>query len=153
MAGSSATNKLDDDGDGVNDANDAFPTDPSETADTDDDGALSLEEFSAIGAIARLAERRPDAVEKIFNRLDEDEDGGGTHFRTAATFHRRVQFFNGWLKIPTRFGSSEERRMNVPARKHKDSVYTSGSEEANRLIYVYEPSNTEVNYPSHRIHG
>ena len=40
-----------------------------------DDGALNLEEFAAIGALERLAERRPEALQKIFNRLDEDGDG------------------------------------------------------------------------------
>ena len=41
--------------------------------DNGDDGALNLDEFAAIGALERLAERRPDALQKIFNRLDDDE--------------------------------------------------------------------------------
>ena len=44
--------------------------------DTDGDGALSAEEFGAIGAIERLAKRFPKSIERIFARLDDDEDGG-----------------------------------------------------------------------------
>jgi len=43
-------------------------------ADADDDGAISSEEFLAIEAVARLAERRPERAEAIFNRL-AGEDG------------------------------------------------------------------------------
>jgi len=44
--------------------------------DTDGDGALSAEEFGAIGAIERLGKRFPKSIERIFARLDDDEDGG-----------------------------------------------------------------------------
>lgn len=59
-------------------------------ADTDEDGALSTEEFAAIGAIARLAERRPEAAEKIFARLDADENGSiSAEEFTSHLGHRR----------------------------------------------------------------
>lgn len=59
-------------------------------ADSDDDGALSTEEFAAIGAIARLAERRPEAAEKIFSRLDADDSGSiSAEEFTSHLGHRR----------------------------------------------------------------
>ena len=76
-AGTDPTNP-DSDGDGLTDGAEvqATPaTDPAR-ADTDDDGVLSLDEFSAVGALKRLAERRPKSVERIFNRLDKDDDEG-----------------------------------------------------------------------------
>ena len=44
-------------------------------ADTDGDGVLSFDEFTAIKAVARLAERHPEKVQAIYNRLDKDESG------------------------------------------------------------------------------
>jgi len=43
--------------------------------DTDSDGNLSVEEFTTIPAVARLAERRPEAPAKIYDRLDANDDG------------------------------------------------------------------------------
>lgn len=44
-------------------------------ADADHDGALSLQEFVAIRAVARLGEQDADKPAMIFARLDADSDG------------------------------------------------------------------------------
>lgn len=44
-------------------------------ADTDGSETLSPEEFGAIPAVARLAERHPEKVAAIFDRLDADDSG------------------------------------------------------------------------------
>ena len=43
--------------------------------DNGEDGALNLDEFAGIGALERLADRRPQALQRIFNRLDQDDNG------------------------------------------------------------------------------
>jgi Ca2+-binding EF-hand superfamily protein len=43
-------------------------------ADTDGDGYLSFEEFSALPSIQRLAAQYPDKPALIFDRLDADDD-------------------------------------------------------------------------------
>lgn len=44
-------------------------------ADADESGALSKEEFIAIPSVAKLAERRPEIIDAIFNKLDKNKDG------------------------------------------------------------------------------
>ena len=44
--------------------------------DTDGDGSLSAEEFGAIGSIKRLGKWSPRSIERIFARLDDDENEG-----------------------------------------------------------------------------
>ena len=44
--------------------------------DTDGDGSLSAEEFGAIGSIKRLGKWSPTSIERIFARLDDDENEG-----------------------------------------------------------------------------
>lgn len=43
-------------------------------ADTDGDDSLSPEEFAAIPALAGLLEHRPERVDALFDRLDENDD-------------------------------------------------------------------------------
>ena len=44
--------------------------------DRDGDGSLSAEEFGAIGSIKRLGKWSPRSIERIFARLDDDENEG-----------------------------------------------------------------------------
>jgi len=44
-------------------------------ADTDKNGTVSQEEFKAIPRIVKLAERRADAPDKIFTRMDKNKNG------------------------------------------------------------------------------
>ena len=44
-------------------------------ADTDKNGSLSLEEFSAIPPVARRIERRENFAQRVFDRMDKNDNG------------------------------------------------------------------------------
>ncbi len=45
------------------------------SADKNSDGNLSMEEFKTIPRIVKMAERRPQAINKLFTRMDKDQNG------------------------------------------------------------------------------